>query len=72
MSSADTRTELTSRARHPLGSVNAPHHVTVELTFDGVAYTPEDLFDALETLYGTVEAQHEGIGPNHLQLRISA
>jgi hypothetical protein len=54
------RTKLADRNSNPVRNVGNPNipgapglTVTVDLTFQGVNFKPEDLFDALEAKYGS-------------------
>lgn len=54
------RARLANRSDNPIRNVGNPNipgapglTVSVDLTFQGVNYKPEDLFDALEAKYGT-------------------
>ena len=52
VSAAATNTEID--ANTTVVNTNGRHIVHVTLVFDGVDFVPDDLYDALDTEYGTV------------------
>lgn len=69
-----TRTDMANRTLNPSRTVPGGQVITLNLILDGVAFEPEDLFDALETLYGSgkVRNEHEVAAGNVFHLRIVA
>lgn len=67
------RAKLANRSDNPVRNVGNPNipgapglTVSVDLTFQGVNFKPEDLFDALEAKYGAGHVQSDDDSFNRL------
>jgi hypothetical protein len=78
LSGAQTRVLLADRNVHPIRTVAAPASasqspglvVTIDLVFQGVAFKPEDIFDALEAKYGSGKVVSDTDTAQRLPLRL--
>lgn len=73
LSATDSRAQLADTARNPRETVaGLGLVVNVELVFDGVSFHAEDLYDALDTQFGTVKLDTDTAGQRNFRFRISA
>jgi hypothetical protein len=77
LSGTALRAQLADRTQHPIKTsgdstkAGSPGLVvTIDLVFQGVAFKPEDIFDSLETRYGSGKVLSDTDSASRLPLRL--
>lgn len=72
LTAAQTATQMADTVRNPVIDAKAGGIVTVTLKMNGVAFDPNALYAALDTLYGTVTLENDASGRRAYNFRVSA